>query len=498
MDSKTRLENPFGSTLRELRRRKGIKQSELAFRLRCSDSTISNWESQDPKTARLPSIEQYRALAGALGLSRSEQRFLQTDYANSEVRMRFWGPIGTVRIQQSELEGNLQWNIGNLDNAIYFFERALEERSPSEDRIAYVNNLKTLAEIYSACESYFEALATLQKADTVPLDPKTKARLLRQKGIILRRIGNYEEAQRELQRALDFWESSVALAQDPINQVHDRVQTLVALGDVFRVRDDLVRAAELYQLAMKIVDEKGAELPNVDAARQLRAQVKYAFGRVRLAQKQRDGEQLLEEAFSILQSLQEWGLRDAEICARILGEYFASIQNWSNARRWFLECFLIDTVMGIVIRKNDMLLLMLETARVLDQPTSDFMAGYVYDQILDAGTHSQKARIRLMRGNDALAAGRVREAVDNYKHMIQSVVFIPPIQHNALLEGMMLGIRMGIAPRTTISVAKELLSWVQTARVNDELLLEVEANQQIRYAVSVPGVVSILLQARLD
>jgi len=495
MDSRNRLVNPFGATLRELRRRKDIKQSKLALRLRCSDSTISNWESQDPKTARLPSIEQYQALTDALDLSRSEQRLLQIDYASSELRMRFGARTAAVRIQQSELEGNHRWDIGDLDNAIYFFERALEERSPSEDRIAYVNNLKTLAEIYSACESYFEALASLQKAETIPLDAKSKAQLRRQKGIILRRMGRYDEAQRELQEALDFWESSVPLARDPNYWVHDHAQTLIALGDVFRVQDDLARAAELSQLAMKIVDDNEAELPNADAAKKIKAQAKYAFGRVRLAQKQWDGEYLVVEAFSIMQSLQERGLRDAEICARILGEYFASIRDWSNARRWLLECFLIDTVMGVVLRKNDILLLLLETARVLGQPTSEAMTGYVYDQILDAGTHSQKARIRLMRGNDALAAGRVREAVDNYKQLIQSVVFIPPTQHNALLEGMVLGIRMGTAPRTTISVVNELLSWVQTARVKDELLLEVEANQRIRYAVDVPGVVPYLLQA---
>jgi tetratricopeptide (TPR) repeat protein len=494
MDSKNRLVNPFGATLREMRRRKDIKQSELAFRLRCSDSTISNWESQDPKTARLPSIVQYQTLTEALGLSRSEERLLQTDYTSSELRMRFGGRTAAVRIRLSEVQGQRRWDIGDLDNAIYFFERALEERSPSEDRIAYVNNLKALAEIYSACESYFEALASLQKAESLPLDAKSKAQLRRQKGIILRRMGRYDEAQRELQEALDFWENPVPLMGDPIDRVHDRAQTLVALADVFRVQNDLDGAAELSQQAMRIVDEKGAELPNVDAAKRLGAQVKYAFGRVRLGQRQRDGEYLVEGAFSIMQSLQG-GLRDAEICARILGEYFASIRDWSNARRWLLECFLIDTVSGTAIRKNDILLLLVETARVLGQATSESITDYVYDQILDAGTHRQKARIRLMRGNDALAAGRVREAVDNYRQLIQSVVFVPPVQHNSLLESLVLGIRIGIAPRTTISVANELLSWVQTARVNDELLLEVEANQRIRYAVNALGVVQYLMQA---
>lgn len=152
--------------------------------------------------------------------------------------------------------GGLLLMSGRYEDALFFFQQALQSSRQQRDQAGEVRVLGQLGKVYAETGDFAKATQHLQAALPVAQalsDQVGEAGILRQLVIVEKGRGAFDAA-------LQFGERALALTRQPVRSIAG-VELLYQLGTVYAALDQQPKAMELFEQALKLAREMNASKP---------------------------------------------------------------------------------------------------------------------------------------------------------------------------------------------------------------------------------------------
>ena len=164
--------------------------------------------------------------------------------------------LAALQITALSRTGGLLLMSGRYEDALFFFQQALQLARQQKDQAGEVRLLGQLGKVYAETGDFAKATQHLQAA--LPLaqslsDQVGEAGILRQLVVV-------EKGRGALESALQFGQRALALTHQPLRSLAG-VELLYQLGTVYAALDQPVQAAELFERALKFARELKSAKP---------------------------------------------------------------------------------------------------------------------------------------------------------------------------------------------------------------------------------------------
>ncbi|MBK9247042.1 MAG: tetratricopeptide repeat protein [Ignavibacteria bacterium] len=150
--------------------------------------------------------------------------------------------------------GNVHVSLGNYDNALEFFNKALAINEEIGSKNGIAHNLGNLGNVYHNLSDYTQALTFFQKALAINEEIASKNGIainLGNIGIVYRNLSDYPQALTYYQKALAIYEE--------IGSKYGIARNLGNIGNVYRNLSDYPQALTYFLKALAISEEIGSK-----------------------------------------------------------------------------------------------------------------------------------------------------------------------------------------------------------------------------------------------
>jgi len=166
------------------------------------------------------------------------------------------GGIAALQTLALSRTGGLLLMSGRYEDALFFFQQALQLSRQQKEPVGEVRLLGQLGKVYAETGDFAKATQHLQAA--LPLAQAISDQV--GEAGILRQLVMVEKGRGALETALQFGQRALALMRQPSRSVAG-AELLYQLGTVYAALDQQPKAAELFTQALKVAQEMKASKP---------------------------------------------------------------------------------------------------------------------------------------------------------------------------------------------------------------------------------------------
>lgn len=149
--------------------------------------------------------------------------------------------------RQNYNSGNTYFSLGQIEQAIAFYQQSLAMSREIKDRQGEANSLGNLGNAYNSLGQYEQAIAFYEQSLAISREIQDH----QWEAISLGNLGNAYYSLGEYERAIDFYQQSLAISRE-IKDREGEVNSLESLGNAYYSLREDERAIDLYEQSLAI------------------------------------------------------------------------------------------------------------------------------------------------------------------------------------------------------------------------------------------------------